>query len=54
VTPGGKERHGAATSYLRNLKPDTEDTFIAGNIVAGGVHIADHHRDPLIMVALGT
>merc|ERR1719326_2559590 len=35
-------------------KPDVRDTFIAGNIVAGGVHIPPHHRDPFIMVALGT
>lgn len=53
-TPTGKYKHGLCSGYLRNLRPEKEDTFIAGNIVAGGVHVPDHHRDPFIMVALGT
>ena len=53
-SPSGVYRHGTSTAYLKALQPDVRDTFIAGNIVAGGVHIPPHHRDPFIMVALGT
>ena len=53
-SPSGVYRHGTSTAYLKGLQPDQRDTFIAGNIVAGGVHIPPHHRDPFIMVALGT
>lgn len=53
-TPSGRARHGTCTRYLRGLQPEKQDTFIAANVVAGGVHMPSHHKDPFIMVGLGT
>lgn len=54
TSPAGKYRHGTSTAYLKSLQPEGDNHFIAGNIVAGGVHVPAHHKDPFIMVALGT
>lgn len=54
VTPKGKPKNGLATQYLRSLDPANKDEFVTGNIVAGGVHVPPHHKDPFVMVALGT
>eukprot|EP00008_Paramoeba_atlantica_P012592 CAMPEP_0201489504 /NCGR_PEP_ID=MMETSP0151_2-20130828/22837_1 /ASSEMBLY_ACC=CAM_ASM_000257 /TAXON_ID=200890 /ORGANISM="Paramoeba atlantica, Strain 621/1 / CCAP 1560/9" /LENGTH=1796 /DNA_ID=CAMNT_0047875119 /DNA_START=111 /DNA_END=5501 /DNA_ORIENTATION=- len=50
-TKSGVYKHGVCTRFLRDLDPPVK---VRGKINAAAVTMPDHHRDPAVLVALGT
>ena len=54
-TKSGVYKHGICTRYLRNLTPTSDNpVYVRSKVNAAAVTMPSHHRDPAVLVALGT